>query len=217
MKTALKVVGGKNDGREIALAVSKFIIGRGEKAHLRPSSDLVSRHHCLIRLKNGKVYIEDLKSRNGTFVNGEKIDGRHVAQSGDMLRVGRLQLEVVIDHAVAGAKKPAVSGVAEAAARTASTKQNKDHSLDESITDWLLDDDESPSIGNAVHFRSDETVQMNLDDTTQIKNPATEGDDPDDAVAEDQTGETDGTDDAQEDKKSRFGKLPARVADEHES
>ena len=45
MKASLRVVGGKNDGREIGIKVPKFIIGRGEKAHLRPSSDLVSRHH----------------------------------------------------------------------------------------------------------------------------------------------------------------------------
>ena len=74
MKASLRVVGGKNDGREIGIKVPKFIIGRGEKAHLRPSSDLVSRHHCAIRVRDGKVTIEDLKSRNGTYVNGEKIE-----------------------------------------------------------------------------------------------------------------------------------------------
>ena len=222
MKTVLKVVGGKNDGREIAIAVPKFIIGRGEKAHLRPSSDLVSRHHCVIRVRDGKVSIEDLKSRNGTFVNGEKIEGRYVAKAGDKLRVGRLQLEVVIDHAVAGAKKPAISGVADAAARTASSKQKKeDQSLDESISDWLLDDDDSPSISNAARFRSDETVQMNLDETTQIKNPIKkEEPDPDETVSEDQTieaVESEDSEDSGKAKKSRFGKLPTRAVEEHES
>ena len=64
MQVFLKVVGGKNDAREIAITVPKFVIGRGEEAHLRPTSDLVSRHHTAINVENGKVIIEDLKSRN---------------------------------------------------------------------------------------------------------------------------------------------------------
>ena len=45
MQVSLKVVGGKNDGRLIAINVPEFVIGRGETAHLRPQSDLVSRAH----------------------------------------------------------------------------------------------------------------------------------------------------------------------------
>ncbi len=42
MQVTLKDVGGKNNGREINIAVPRFIVGRGETAHLRPASDLVS-------------------------------------------------------------------------------------------------------------------------------------------------------------------------------
>ena len=73
MQVVLKVVGGKNDGREITIAVPRFIIGRGDTAHLRPASDLVSREHCEILVSDGSVIINDLKSRNGTFVNGKRI------------------------------------------------------------------------------------------------------------------------------------------------
>ena len=123
MQVVLKVVGGKSDGREIKISVPRFIIGRGETAHLRPSSDLVSREHCEILVGNGKVIINDLKSRNGTFVNGKQLEKRHKAKSGDSLRVGRLQFEVVIDPVKASTKKPRVAGVVEAASRTASKKK----------------------------------------------------------------------------------------------
>jgi predicted component of type VI protein secretion system len=220
MKTSLKVVGGKNDGREIAIKVSKFIIGRGEKAHLRPSSDLVSRHHCAIRVRDGKVTIEDLKSRNGTYVNGEKLEGVHIAKAGDKLRVGRLQLEMIIDHAAAGARKPKVKDVAEAAARTASTKAPKNQSLDESITDWLSDDDDdSPSIGNERGYRSSETAQLSMDDTTQIKSPLKEEPkaEGDETIAMD-SAEVEALNEGEESKsKERYGKLPTREAEKHES
>ena len=97
MQVVLRVVGGKNDGREITIAVPRFIIGRGDTAHLRPASDLVSREHCEILFGDGKVVINDLASRNGTFVNGKQLTETHVAKSGDSLRIGRLQFEVVID------------------------------------------------------------------------------------------------------------------------
>ena len=97
MQVSLRVVGGKNNGREIKIAVPEFIIGRGDDAHLKPTSDLVSRKHCAIKISDGKVLVEDLKSRNGTFVNGARLDGTHVAKIGDSVRVGRLQFEVLID------------------------------------------------------------------------------------------------------------------------
>ena len=162
MQVVLKVVGGKNDGREITIAVPRFIIGRGDTAHLRPSSDLVSREHCEILVGDGKVIVNDLKSRNGSFVNGKQLTEAHKAKSGDSLRIGRLQFELVIDPVKASAKKPRVGSVVEAAARTAS---NKKQSLEDSITDWLSDEeDETPS--QLDRLAKAETIQLNLEETS---------------------------------------------------
>lgn len=160
MQVKLKVIGGKNDGREIKISIPEFIIGRGEEAHLRPSSDLISRHHCSLKIENGSVIISDMGSRNGTYVNGQKIDKPHVAKVGDTLRVGRLQFELLIDHVQPGNKKPKVQGVAEAAARTASSAANGELD-DESITDWLTqpadEDDSTKSLSDTQHFSLEET------------------------------------------------------------
>lgn len=166
MQVVLKVVGGKNDGREISIAVPRFIIGRGETAHLRPSSDLVSREHCEIVVgEDGAVTVSDLKSRNGTFVNGEALTGPHSAKSGDTLRVGRLQFEIVIDPVKASNKKPKVNDVVEAASRTASTKKRQ--SLEDSITDWLMDESEDePSTSERDKIATAETIQLKLEETS---------------------------------------------------
>ena len=160
MQVVLKVVGGKNDGREIKIAVPRFIIGRGETAHLRPSSDLASREHCEILVSDGSVIVNDLKSRNGTFVNGKQLTDTHKAKSGDSLRVGRLQFEVVIDPVKASTKKPRVAGVVEAASRTAASK--KKMSLEDSITDWLSDEDDEED----RKISSAETIQLNIEETS---------------------------------------------------
>ncbi len=158
MQVSLKVVGGKNDGRLINISVAEFIIGRSEDAHLRPSSDLISRQHCSIKIDAGKVTIEDMGSRNGSFVNEQQLTQPHIARVGDILRVGRLQFEVLIDHVQAGIKKPKVNLVSEAAARTASAKEGWN---DESITDWLSNSPENQNQSTAMF----DTRQFNLDET----------------------------------------------------
>ncbi|MEL7498797.1 MAG: FHA domain-containing protein [Planctomycetota bacterium] len=209
MQVVLRVVGGKNDGREITIAVPRFIIGRGDTAHLRPSSDLVSREHCEIVVgEEGNVTISDLKSRNGTFVNGSQLTARHFAQSGDSLRVGRLQFEVVIDPVKAGTKKPRVNNVVEAASRAASAK--KKLSLEDSITDWLMDGegDDDPTTSERDQIASAETIQLSLEETSVFGSSGRER-----PKKEDDSGEESSADA----KKKKAGKLPSLPQDNHES
>ncbi len=223
MQVVLKVVGGKNDGREIAIAVPRFIIGRGETAHLRPASDLVSREHCAIEVQDGKVTIQDLESRNGTFVNGNQLTETHVARPGDSLRIGRLQFQVIIDPVKAGAKKPKVNNVVEAAARTASKKS---HSLEDSITDWLLevaDDDEAPDTNEKQVIASAETIQLNLEDTTAIQKEISEDENhaigtADDESSHEELADEESTDDPKSKKKKpKPKKLPPLPKFQHDS
>jgi pSer/pThr/pTyr-binding forkhead associated (FHA) protein len=174
MQVKLRVIGGRNDGREIRISVPTFIIGRGEEAHLRPNSELVSRNHCCLKLVNGSVIISDMGSRNGTWVNGKRLESEHVARVGDTLRVGRLQFEVLIDHGQPGNKKPKVAGVADAAARVSSDR--KSDFDEESITDWLTaDEEQQDAMAETQHFvleeaptrmfvRSDEIESSDNDD-----------------------------------------------------
>jgi DNA-binding winged helix-turn-helix (wHTH) protein len=51
-------------------------------------ADTVSRRHALLRLAGGKATLEDLRSRNGTFVRGERLVGPVVVADGDEIRLG---------------------------------------------------------------------------------------------------------------------------------
>ena len=169
MQVLLKIIGGKHEGREIKISVPEFIIGRGEGAHLRPASDMISRKHCSIKVADGKVIVSDMGSRNGSFVNGEKLEKPHEAKSGDKIRVGRLQFELIMDPVKPGAKKPKVKNVVEAASRTASA--GKKSSLEDSISDWLVDDgDDSPF--DEPDFDPTETVQFSAEETQEFKRKA---------------------------------------------
>jgi len=92
MVVKLVVASGKSAGRTIAVKRTRFLIGRAEECDIRPLSDEVSRRHCAIVVGPEAVSVEDLGSRNGTYVNGERIKERTPVTDGDLLRVGSLEL-----------------------------------------------------------------------------------------------------------------------------
>jgi pSer/pThr/pTyr-binding forkhead associated (FHA) protein len=98
MGVKLVVTNGTAKGRVIPLPATVFMIGRGRKCHLRPHSLAVSKLHCAIACWAGKVVIRDLKSANGTFLNGERIQGEARVQDGDTLRVGTLEFTFRIEN-----------------------------------------------------------------------------------------------------------------------
>jgi hypothetical protein len=92
----LKVLEGRQQGKTIPLNVRQFLIGREQDCHLRPNSDLVSRHHCVFTVDDFTVRLRDLGSTNGTFINGERIQGQRVLKPGDHVSVGKLSFEIVV-------------------------------------------------------------------------------------------------------------------------
>jgi hypothetical protein len=79
-------------GHEIALREGETIIGRGDAAHISVSAGLVSRRHVRLMNRDGRVSAEDLQSRNGVFVNGERLVGSVLLEDGDTLLVGTTEL-----------------------------------------------------------------------------------------------------------------------------
>ena len=66
-------------------------IGRGADNAVRLADQAVSNHHAVIWLKQGRAWIEDLASTNGTRLNGKKIRSEAL-QHGDVLRIANFQL-----------------------------------------------------------------------------------------------------------------------------
>jgi pSer/pThr/pTyr-binding forkhead associated (FHA) protein len=142
MEVKLVVASGKSAGREIPVTGPKFFIGRSEECHLRPHSDQVSRHHCVILIEEALVAVRDLGSKNGTYVNGERVRTEHDLKTGDHLRVGPLDFEVHIVIGVGGKKKPKVKSIQEAAARTIASGAPGADEEDADVANWLMDDEE---------------------------------------------------------------------------
>ena len=103
--------------------------------------------------------MKDLGSRNGTLVNGVKIEGEVELVSGDELTVGPLKFMVTISTGIANAKRPEVKTVAQAVERIAQAATG-DTSVDD-ISKWLLEPDQS-ALNETQTIRIDDTNAGNL-------------------------------------------------------
>jgi len=99
MKVQLVVVKGRPEGMVIPIPMPQFLIGRDPRCNLRPGSESISKLHCAILQRAGGVYVRDLKSTNGTFLNNDRVHEEVKVKDGDLLRVGPLVLAFRIEVA----------------------------------------------------------------------------------------------------------------------
>jgi pSer/pThr/pTyr-binding forkhead associated (FHA) protein len=105
MKVSLVVSQGVHQGKSIPIPVAQFLIGRDEGCQLRPSSPAISKRHCAILTKSGKVFLRDFGSTNGTFVNDQQVSGEVEVKNDDKLRVGPLEFVL---HLEKGGTTPSI-------------------------------------------------------------------------------------------------------------
>ena len=84
-----------------------MVIGR-ETADITINDAEISGRHAEVRLSGAGLEIEDLGSTNGTFVNGERIEGDHQLAPGDVIKVGNTEL--ALDSPTDAATGPATGG-----------------------------------------------------------------------------------------------------------
>lgn len=98
MKVTLVVASGVHQGKVIPVSRQQFLIGRDPECQLRPASQAVSKQHCAILIRDGKVFVKDFGSTNGTFINDKQLpaDSECEIQSGDKLKLGPLDFVLQI-------------------------------------------------------------------------------------------------------------------------
>jgi len=83
--------GGGRAGEVFAVAGERMTIGRSPEAEVFLDDVTVSRNHALLVRRRDGLYIDDLGSLNGTYVNRRRIES-HRLQNGDELQVGKYKL-----------------------------------------------------------------------------------------------------------------------------
>ncbi|HEY6039290.1 MAG TPA: diguanylate cyclase, partial [Kofleriaceae bacterium] len=88
-RACLTILTGTLSGQLFKVSKGQLTIGRSPHVELRLDDDGISRNHARIRSETNRAWIEDMESRNGTFVNGERITGAVELKDGDKVQVGR--------------------------------------------------------------------------------------------------------------------------------
>ena len=92
---ALRFISGKYQGGEFPLPdAGEIVIGRSSELDMVLVEDMVSRRHAKITVTGGQIFLQDLGSTNGSFVNGEKIK-RARLNEGDRILIGTSIIKVV--------------------------------------------------------------------------------------------------------------------------
>ena len=203
MTPKLKVLHGKNAGHEIRLKGSKFLIGRGEECQLRPKSDAISRQHCEFTIEGDQVSVKDLGSKNGTLVNGTRIESATSLNDGDEIQIGKLAFAIVglAVEEPAELEKPTAKKEKPAAMFTDQAIEDSD------ISAWLQEGDDS---NRARELAEPETKQFRLEeadrDALQAAAESTDADANETSAADD-----DSSSEGDSSKKKQFGKLPSKI------
>jgi len=83
----LLVMEGPGAGQRIVIEQQPLVIGREETCDVVIPDRQVSRQHARIRLEADHYLLEDLGSKNGTFVNGQEVPGSYALQDGDQIQI----------------------------------------------------------------------------------------------------------------------------------
>ena len=88
----------RNPLTEIEKYISRksFIIGKNADADFQMTNKAVSRKHAVIKWKEGKYYIQDLDSANGTYVNGKLVHGTLELSNHDIITLADEEIEFIL-------------------------------------------------------------------------------------------------------------------------
>jgi len=91
-KIFLEIISEPRKGKVIELAKGRVIIGRADADVVLEDPEVSKKHAVLEAFSRDNVFVRDLASTNGTFVNGIQISNRKITD-GDIIRVGSTKLK----------------------------------------------------------------------------------------------------------------------------
>jgi predicted component of type VI protein secretion system len=101
LQASLKLVEGESIGLEIPVNKSFINLGRRPECDLQLASPIVSGLHCRIIKTEFAVLVRDLKSANGTYLNGRRLEEVAELKNDDQIRIGNFTFRMQILAALA--------------------------------------------------------------------------------------------------------------------
>jgi len=92
----IRIIAGALKGKIISAPCADFTLGRASEADVNIKDKLISRKHCRLIFEEGKWYLEDLGSTNGTWIVGQKAERRVLLPFRTSVRIGRTIFELLV-------------------------------------------------------------------------------------------------------------------------
>jgi pSer/pThr/pTyr-binding forkhead associated (FHA) protein len=167
---------GKSEGKVIPITLSQFLIGRDPQCQLRPASQSISKRHCALLVRGGKVFLRDLDSTNGTFVNEQPVKGEVELHHGDKMKLGPLLFGVHIEAAPSVSNPTPAPPTQAPAAKKPTTPPPKKPAAeavdDDSVAALLLSlQDDEEKQGGEAEVPGGSTVILDQEALNQEKKP----------------------------------------------
>jgi len=96
--------------KQLKIDQNEIIIGRDETSDIQIDNIAVSREHATIIKGPNYYFIEDMHSKNGTFVNGKKINKKFLKVD-DEIQIGKHSLQIILEEDPALKKKKNIKGI----------------------------------------------------------------------------------------------------------
>jgi EAL domain-containing protein (putative c-di-GMP-specific phosphodiesterase class I) len=90
----LEAMADANRGWLVTVGSFPFIIGRDEECDLKLIDARISRRHCEIRRSGAYLWVRDLESKNGTFINNKPIKQAELLEPGDIISIGLFDFNI---------------------------------------------------------------------------------------------------------------------------
>lgn len=166
MKSAhLIIVGGDVQTGEFHTKLPTTI-GRGQAATVTIPHPLVSRLHCKIYERNGRLYVRDLSSLNGTFVNNRRIDRETSLSPGDIITVGGVRLQTAhpkakLPRVLAGASIEQSEDGSDVRLSGPATVSHRSHETTMLDLDQIADNSDTQPAPESMNASTMETIRSN--------------------------------------------------------
>jgi pSer/pThr/pTyr-binding forkhead associated (FHA) protein len=112
VSASLEIVRGQFAGACFQVERAVCSIGRGDENDVRIRDDTISLSHATLLLKRGAWFVADLRSMNGTFVDGSRVSGERELHPGARVRLGAVEMVFrAIESAPSMTAEPARRGL----------------------------------------------------------------------------------------------------------
>lgn len=98
MRVKVQSINGPEDGKEHFLKKNINYIGRLDGNDIVLALDnQISRRHACIKVNSNEVWLEDMGSSNGTFVNEDRLEEPYMLSPEEIFRVGKTYFQLIIE------------------------------------------------------------------------------------------------------------------------